>query len=135
MSQHLVLYASKTLTADEVAKWCHARALELIEISSREDQPIVDRVQAEMVRLRYKEDRIEHWSNWCGVMIWDFLVWEPYYCDEALVGRAVKAAADAMQTHAGLRSSYPGRDFTKDEAVEFLRAHIGYIVWGDNDGI
>jgi len=138
MGQHLILYASKTLTTDEVKKWCHARAFELIEVPSAEDRPLVDRVQAEMDRLTHTDDRLWHWSNWCGVRIWDFLVWESHVCDAALVNRAVKAAAVAMETNprlTGMSGTYPGMDFTKDEAIEFLRAHIGYVVWGDNDGI
>ena len=135
MGQHLRLYASKTLTTDEVKKWCHARAYELTEVPSAADQPTVDKVQREMNRLQRTDDHLEHWSNWCGPMIWGLLIWEAHVCDEALVSRAVAAASTAIQTHAGLRERYPDKDFTTDTPIEFLRAHAGCVVWGDNDGI
>jgi len=135
MGQHLRLYASKTLTTDEVEKWCHARVYEMTEMPSAEDQPTVDKVQQEMNRLQRTDGHLEHWSNWCGPMIWDFLVWRAHACDEALVGQAVDAAATQMQTNDGLRKQYPTKDFTTDTPIEFLRANMGCVVWGDNDGI
>ncbi len=136
MGQHLHLYASRNVTVAEVSKWCHARAHELIEVPSEADQPIVSKVQQEMDRLqRNTPDHLEHWSNWCGPVIWDFLVWQPYTCDDALVGRAVRVASVAMIVHEGVKKMYPGMDLTADDVIVFLRAHLGYTVWGDNDGI
>ena len=135
MGQHLHIYASKTLTIYEVNKWGHARAYEYSEVPSAADQPTVNKVQKEMDQLRNTDDHFEHWSNWCGPMIWDFLVWDAHLCDTALIDRAITAASDAMRSHAGIQKQYPDRDFTVDEAMDFLRAHMGCVVWGDNDGI
>lgn len=135
VGQHLRLYASKTLTTDEVEKWCHARTYEFSEVPREADQLTVDKVRREMDRLQRTDGHLEHWSNWCGPMIWDFLVWNAYTCNEALVNRAVMAAATMMQTHTGLRKQYPTKDFTTDTPIEFLRAHMGCVVWGENDGL
>ena len=158
MGQHLRLYASNNVTVQEVEKWCHARANELSEVPSASDKPAVDKVQQEMDRLqrtsqpdsgldvatalalygnhyRVIPDHLEHWSNWCGVVIWTFLVWKPCVCDAVLVERAVEAAQKAMREHGKLNEMYRGTDFTKDEVIDFLRSHQGMVVWGDNDGI
>lgn len=144
MGQHLHLYASKHVTVAEVSKWCHARAHELMEVPSAADKPIVDKVQQEMDRLqRWPSlspnpeggNHLEHWSNWCGVEIWGFLVWKPRVCDAKLVERAVESARVAMRYHEGVQQCYPGRDFTQDDVITFLRAHQGAVVWGDNDGV
>lgn len=146
MGHHLHLYASHNVTLGEVSRWCHARAHELIAEVPIADQPSVNKVQQEMSRLQridssffppggHNPDHLEHWSNWCGVVIWDFLVWQPFVCNAQVVELAIEYARVAMRTHEGIRKMYPCRDFTQDEVVGFLCEHQGAVVWGDNDGV
>ena len=132
MGQHLHLYVTKTFTLDEVEKWCHARAWELTELPSPTDQPIVDKVQREMDRLKRTDDHLKHWSNWVGPALFDFLVWTPHLCTPDLLKRATLTAA-SPPIH--IRNYYPSKDFTQDSTLLFLSAHPLFIIWGDNDGI
>jgi hypothetical protein len=131
MGSHLQLYASKRISLEEAKDWCHVKCVEIIE-----DYVRPQAVEDEMRRLDYDEvDHLEHWAAGGAVTCFSFLVCEAHLCDQALVERAMKASDDYLE----MLRAYPDSRYAKvnwrdDEAVLFLKSHLGYVVWGYNDG-
>lgn len=127
------MYASRNISVEDAQTWCKWRAVDIIDSPTGLDYQTVVRVESEMP-FEETQDHLEHWSNFCGTLIWSFLVWEATIVNGATIERALGCARNALHAHPYLKDIYPNMDFTKDSVVEFLQSHIGCVVWGDNDG-
>ena len=110
MGQHLHLYASRDVPIEAADAWCSARATGIVRSPSS--------VEAGWLREYADEIRLaEHYEDGlCRCLLFPFLVWEAHVVNRELISRA--EAVD------------PG-----GQVAAFLRAHLWWTVWGDNDGV
>ena len=138
MGQHLHLYASHHVPIDDVYIWCR---LELFGQEPNLDHELVAvrNVNSAMqsIRQHLPGDHLEHWASGGGVACFSFLDGGVYRCNHDLIETAITAAR-SYRSKQQLRdpdSHYARHDWTNDSAIHFLKSHIGYTVWGFNDGI
>lgn len=139
MGQHLQLYASKNIDLPSAKAWCHDRLMSHEASMDDEAPPAILRVDDEMRRIdrHSKADHLEHWSSDHGVSCFKMFDHEAYLCDDNMVATAIAAGA-AYNGFA--KRLWPDRavskiDWSNDDVIDFLRSHLGYVVWGYNDGI
>ena len=134
MGQHLQLYASKVVSLESARVWCRLK-FDYYANPDKVESGIRSEVESEIGRLfRDKNDHLEHWSNFAGPACYPFLDCEAHICDEALIERAEKAAVEfGKQPY--ILQRYPDHDWANDSIIQFLKNHLGYVVWGYNDGV
>jgi hypothetical protein len=133
MGQHLHLYASKSVTVEEAQAWCNCR----IDEYHRTPEPGFEEDAERRVRLLMQSihggAHPDHWesgSTW-AVQVWPKLWWNAYLITPKLIEEAVTAAA----TYDNPNRPGTVERWTNGSEIEFLRNHLGYTGWGDNDGI
>lgn len=114
MGHHLHLYATKSLTLAELESWSEYRAND--DVASPE--PVDEKVEAEMHVLNGTHSP----DTFCDRHVLsefkkETFVWHPFRYDNSFVTLMQKL--------------YPA----EIDLFDWLRAHIGWLVWGDNDGI
>jgi hypothetical protein len=133
MGQHLHLYASKAVTSDQAAAWCSCRCDELWRMPDRGFEALsFDAVSSSMASLRDTFHHIESGSTW-AVQVWPRLWWNAYVITPELIEQCVKDAEFTMLWNENL--PFGGARWIAGPEIQFLREHIGYTGWGDNDGI
>lgn len=134
MGQHLQLYASKNVSVQQAKTFCYWKVFDIISSPSEEEQSTI--LAVESVMRGPASDHLDHWASGGGVSAFPFLC-DAHECTDALIEEAVKAgrAYSEMQNNKNPGSTYAKHDWANDDAIQFLREHIGYVVWGYNDGI
>lgn len=139
MGSHLQLYASKNVTLADARLWCELKTVDIIRAPTEIEEPRAARIQAEMNVLErtHSPHHLEHWASGGGIAAFPFLVCEAHICTDDLVDKAVRAGHEYQLSQKRHRpdSDYAKHDWGNDAAVHFLRNHIGYVVWGYNDGV
>lgn len=141
MGQHLQLYASKSISVSQARTWCRARLIDQLEPPPFPFR-ILDEIQAvsdeiSNIDRSLRADRLEHWSNGHGVSCFRMFDHDAHLCDESLIEAAI---ASGMAYNEFLQRNWANTaaakiDWSNDDLIAFLRSHIGYVVWGYNDGI
>lgn len=137
MGQHLQLYASKNITVEQAALWCHWRVQGIIAYPTKEEQAVCDIVDDEMKNVVWRHgDHLEHWASGGGVAAFPFLT-DAHFCNGDLIRRAIEAGQvySKMQQECNPDSAYARHDWARDDAVKFLWDKLDYVIWGYNDGI
>jgi len=137
MGSHLQLYASKNVTLADARLWCELKTVDIIRSPSAAEEPRAGRIQAEMTVLE-RTHSPDHVECWCGALqAFTFLNCEAHICTDDLVEKAVRHGDEYQdsQIRHNPNSDYAKHDWGNDIAVRFLRDHIGYVVWGYNDGV
>lgn len=135
MGQHIQLYASKNVSLESARVWMNMKAEELSRVATDTEKPIVASVESEMARIRNSGDHLNHWASWGGSACFPFIAYEVHLIDARLVKRAEEAGLKYRTNHieANPGSSYARHDWENDDIVEFLRSHIGFVLWCDPD--
>jgi hypothetical protein len=114
MGQHLHLYATKELSGMEVESWANYRANDLFETPGETAQT----VEREMRRLE-RSGGDDHYEDGPGINEWKshLFVWKPQICAASTIALV------------------NGFDPKATPLMEWLQRHVGFLIWGDNDGI
>lgn len=104
---HLIMYASKDMPVEAAEAWCNARAVDCIRAPTAEEQGYLDRY-AEAFRHAHRYEEGAHIRPPSNDFVWNAIVVGPE--------DVARAAGNA-----GLEA--------------FLREHLGWVAWGDNDGV
>lgn len=135
MGQHLHLYAIEPIEKSAVQAWCNCRADELHRMPDpgfeADSHRRIQQLMWNYERM-YSDHHIECGSTWCA-NIWRRLVWQPVIVTDSVIQQARHDLEYFMLWNHHL----PGDGVMwRDHVIfSYLEDHIGWVVWGDNDGI
>ena len=89
-------------------------------------------VRAQMDSLRDTTQHYEDGSTW-AVSVWPRLWWNAYLITPDLIEQCIHDAEYFMLWNKTL--PYHGLRWVGGPEIDFIRTHIGFVGWGDNDGI